>query len=730
MRHPRLVQLAALLLCGGLVIAAGWRVPAIDAGRAELNPQGHENVVENAPPEYAFAVQVFGAFRSLITDIAFIRAEQFKEQGRYYDAMQLAKWICQLQPRFPSVWEFASWNMAWNISVTTFTPEERWNWVYNGVKLLRDQGIPLNPRAVNLYKQLAWTYNNKMSETLDEFHGTYKRNWAWRMHLVLGPPPDPYANPEIFELVDQVASPDDLGVIEEAGRVTAEQHEAKRQRRAEMLGQEYEAQDRDPLDVQLTPPEQQERCDVRRLACMERLRPVDEAPATLSGLYETWPETREMVAALRALDIVIEDGELTEDAYWRPDGLAFTFFESFRALANPGATLARIRIADEARAAERARLDRLDEILGHAEGDPAGRALVSFLERKVLVEAYKLDPAHMLELVETFGPIDWRSVDAHSLYWTSQGIVAGGETINSYLNDKTNTTRVLFFSLRNLFMFNSVTFEPLPSQIDRSYLGRSIDPCFMEPLHRAYIRLGRLFDPDTQGVGGAGDTFRSGHTNFLTEIIRRLYLSGLEEQAAAFYRFLQDTYPTTITGQPNPALQKRLHDYVVDSLRDSDEVPGIREMILTIHSVLRNAYSELAKGNTERYVQLVRRAGEFHENYMNDKRNEQAIRLQIPEFPAMQVDGFHLWLMDTVRSGTKGGVMEGARLWRRAPLFLRQSVYDMWAPTFAEACEYWGFDEREAFPEPPGMEEFRRLNPDRFRAPESDPNVITVPNAG
>ena len=60
--------------------------------------------------------------------------------------------------------------MAWNISVTTYTPEERWNWVYNGVKLLRDEGIPLNPRAVNLYKQLAWTYNNKMSETLDDFH--------------------------------------------------------------------------------------------------------------------------------------------------------------------------------------------------------------------------------------------------------------------------------------------------------------------------------------------------------------------------------------------------------------------------------------------------------------------------------------------------------------------------------------------------------------------------------
>ena len=132
-------------------------------------------MLENTPPEYAFAIQAFGAFRSLIVNIAFIRAETYKEAGRYYDAMQLASWICQLQPRFPSVWAFQAWNMAWNISVTTFTAEERWNWVYNGVKLLRDDGIPYNPRSIELYKQLAWIFNNKMGENLDDHHWNYKR---------------------------------------------------------------------------------------------------------------------------------------------------------------------------------------------------------------------------------------------------------------------------------------------------------------------------------------------------------------------------------------------------------------------------------------------------------------------------------------------------------------------------------------------------------------------------
>ncbi len=189
MQSRRLVQFLALALAAVLLYGAATRVAPINAGREQLNILTSTSPIANTPPEYVFYIQALGAFRGLVADIAFIRAEKLKDQALYYDAYQLSRWVCELQPRFPSVWEYCSWNMAWNISVTTFTPQERWNWVYNGVKLLRDQGIPYNPRAVNLYKQLAWTFNNKMGETTDEHHYAYKCNWAWRMHVLLGPPP-------------------------------------------------------------------------------------------------------------------------------------------------------------------------------------------------------------------------------------------------------------------------------------------------------------------------------------------------------------------------------------------------------------------------------------------------------------------------------------------------------------------------------------------------------------
>jgi len=128
--------------------------------------------------------------RAFLVTYWWIRADRMKEEGRYYDAMQQARLICGLQRKFPGVWSFHSWNMAWNISVATHTPEERWRWVYNGLRLLRDEGIPLNPRSITLYKDLGWIFLFKMGDYLDDMHWVYKRQWAMRMQDLLGAPPE------------------------------------------------------------------------------------------------------------------------------------------------------------------------------------------------------------------------------------------------------------------------------------------------------------------------------------------------------------------------------------------------------------------------------------------------------------------------------------------------------------------------------------------------------------
>lgn len=136
--------------------------------------------------------------RAPLVDYLWMRATKLKEQGRFFDAYQLSETICQLQPKFASVWAFQAWNMSYNISVTLSTPEERWRWVRNGYELLRDQGIPLNPNNTQLYRELAWILFHKVGDYMDEMHYYYKLQFALQVEDILGEPSDDYVRPGLI----------------------------------------------------------------------------------------------------------------------------------------------------------------------------------------------------------------------------------------------------------------------------------------------------------------------------------------------------------------------------------------------------------------------------------------------------------------------------------------------------------------------------------------------------
>jgi hypothetical protein len=143
--------------------------------------------LENAPPSLAFATVAMGAFRGLVVDILWMRADKLKEEGQFFDAKQLAEWITVLQPRFAQVWDFHGWNMAYNISVAIPNTqwEERWRWVRNGYELIRDKGIEKNPHAISLYRSMAWIFQHKISGVTDDCHMHYKRELALAMRPLL-----------------------------------------------------------------------------------------------------------------------------------------------------------------------------------------------------------------------------------------------------------------------------------------------------------------------------------------------------------------------------------------------------------------------------------------------------------------------------------------------------------------------------------------------------------------
>jgi hypothetical protein len=180
------IWLVCVLLGITLLVIAGTQLDYINSQRQELGLIINE-APENAPPSLAFVTVAMGAFRGLVVDILWMRADALKDQGQFFDARQLAEWITTLQPRFAAVWDFHSWNMAYNISVAipSSQPDERWRWVKNGYELLRDKGIPLNPRSIVLYRQLAMTFQHKIGGVSDDAHKYYKLQLATSMMPLL-----------------------------------------------------------------------------------------------------------------------------------------------------------------------------------------------------------------------------------------------------------------------------------------------------------------------------------------------------------------------------------------------------------------------------------------------------------------------------------------------------------------------------------------------------------------
>lgn len=142
-------------------------------------------VISNAPPVLAFTTVALGGFRGLIANALWIRTSQLQEDGKYFEAVQLADWITTLQPHFTQVWLYQAWNMAYNISVKFPNPEDRWLWVQRGLELLRDRGLAYNPNQALMYRELAWFYQHKMGANLDDAHWIYKTEWAKMMNDVI-----------------------------------------------------------------------------------------------------------------------------------------------------------------------------------------------------------------------------------------------------------------------------------------------------------------------------------------------------------------------------------------------------------------------------------------------------------------------------------------------------------------------------------------------------------------
>ncbi len=642
-RNDRLIQIVAVVI--GVVFLATTAIlqRPINQQRAKLQLVTHADI-KYVPPKYAWATAVAGPFRALAVDILWIRLDQQKEEGKYAELDQISRWICTLYPRFSTVWANMAWNMSYNISVATHTPEERWNWVYGGIRLLRDEGIPNNPRAIGLYKELSWIIFHKVGDMLDDMHFYYKREWAAIFENLLGAPP-----------------------------LTAS---------AQVV--------------------------------VDTFRPIAEAPAAWDAFAARHPDILPHVDALRAAGVDVH-------AKWQssrgPHPLETSFFARYgRLIEGTELMLARYR----RQAAPPDEKDRAFVEAFRAIPTPLADALVAYLRAKVLREQYRMDPAYMLSLMtnlvpgekDLLVPLDWRLPESHAIYWSRYGVEQGRKLKNVSEADLLNTDRYTCFSLMNFCKRGRLVFELNRDKPNRSALSLLPDLRMVAPMHRMFLALGPVHADPGENVGRtAGEMLKSGHINTLEEAIVLFYARGDRASAEQYYAYLRDNYKE-IDGSTKQRYLIGLDAFVLGEVKSLSE--SYKDALALIHSFLSGAMLSLAEGDGTAHARQVERAQFVWKTYMADKADDRQGRLRLPPFNEMRGDALRDFLVYTP------SLLLRATVWQAEDTEIKRFAWrDPDVAAYLKAqCEARGYDDTKAFPEPPGMAEFRKAHPEPTRPEE------------
>lgn len=442
----------------GSLTLSGTMMSGINAMSSDAQLKYTAQATEGAPVPVVIA-QSIGVLRGIIVNYMWIRADKLKEDGKFFEAYHLSRWITQLQPRFAKVWSFHAWNMAYNISVATNTKEERWQWVNEGINLIRKYGIKYNPNDMMLYKELSWCFLHKVGGLTDDAHYYYKQQLADEWHSILGAPP--YEHTDVVAWIGEVA----------------------------------------------------------------------QAPERLDDLIEAHPETEDLLQDMKAAGLELNTDFL--HIMQRIESIKSSYLAQRTDLYDRLLKLDQDEVGPDLNLQDRQMLG-LIGIVENENYTEALPALLGYTRKQVIRTEYNMDPMFMHDLTVEFGPLDWRSPNAHALYWAYVGVARGLSRRQQALFDRINTDRLLFHSEQALQRRGHIYFDFMTKELTWTPDLRFIP--FYE--HVFDILLAREMGTDDPR-GPKPQTFIDGYRNFLIDAVRQYYQWGEYEKADEYYTKLR-----------------------------------------------------------------------------------------------------------------------------------------------------------------------------------------------
>ena len=215
-------RLLYLLLAAAGFYLCSLLIPGLAAQRVDRRLTARETLA-GAPPAYILADSLLGGFRSFLISALWMRAQNMKQQGEFFEMVDIYKMISTMEPNYPASWANMAWDLSYNVAAEfDEDPHERLYWVFRGVSMLRDEAIRHNPRSALLYYELSWIFYNKATNSVDPAFPLYRQFLAMQVGRILLGTGDSQSLREIIATAAQYPDAGAFYAREEVRRLTQE----------------------------------------------------------------------------------------------------------------------------------------------------------------------------------------------------------------------------------------------------------------------------------------------------------------------------------------------------------------------------------------------------------------------------------------------------------------------------------------------------------------------------
>ncbi|KPK80724.1 MAG: hypothetical protein AMJ81_11520, partial [Phycisphaerae bacterium SM23_33] len=432
---------------------------------------------------------------------------------------------------------------------------------------------------------------------------------------------------------------------------------------------------------------------------IQAIRRIADAPKTLQDLQAD-PQLRPFLDKLAALQLQPDENFLRYYNRFSPDPLTGTLEPAPKGPAQGEEKIAEL-MSSEPFAAARAKV-------------------LAFARRKVLAEQYRMDPDWMLQLMVKYGPLDWRNVNSHAIYWATLGLhrsaglaladihpgaaeakaLAGGiEKLKLDEITRLNTERRVLHALKSLTRTGQLYVRRIvnPQKPEETFVELEWLPDwrFIEPTNQEYLAGGKALTGDPAQLGTEANALRDGHITYLEDVVVQSFFSGRTDMARQYLNEIKTRL------KPTSALYQHempMREFVMERTRQLG-MPSSELARVFWAGGLRIAYASILVGdpNAYRYYHdFARRA-----YYVYRGEIAHAPRLALPPFPVVERDFLETLMLRPEVVRMRLSLINKSQLYNAISDDLKRAIYPAVAEGLRAECAQENISFEAAFPPAP-----------------------------